>query len=89
MHLSISTEYTLHFYRYLCTHVLVANRQFLLLIDVPIQDHTQQQSIYKIFTLDIPHGNFTAQYDISTPYLGVMQDETMGVEISQHQFCTC
>ena len=60
MYLPVSSEDTLHFYRYLCTHILIANRQFLLLIDVPIQECTQQLSIYKIFTLDIPHGNFTA-----------------------------
>ena len=60
MHLPVSSEDTLHFYRYLRTHILIANQQFLLLIDVPIQDHTQQLSIYKMFTLDIPHGNFTA-----------------------------
>ena len=65
MHLPVSSEDTLHFYRYLCTHVLIANRQFLLLIDAPIQDHIQQLSIYKIFTLNIPHGNFTARYDVS------------------------
>ena len=38
LHLSVSSDDTLHFYRYLCTHVLIANKQFLLLIDVPIQD---------------------------------------------------
>ena len=37
-HLQVSSEDTLHFYRYLCTHVLIANKKFLLLIDVPIQD---------------------------------------------------
>ena len=41
MHLPVSSEDTLHFYRYLHTHVLIANRQFLLLIDIPIQDHMQ------------------------------------------------
>ena len=71
MHLPVSSEDTLHFYRYLCTHVLIANRQFLLLIDVPIQDQTQQISIYRIFTLDIPHGNFTAHYEIDTKYLRI------------------
>ena len=69
IHLPVSSEDTLHFYRYLCTHVLIANRQYLLLIDVPIQDHTQQLSVYKFFTLDIPHGNFTAQYNVNTQYL--------------------
>ena len=29
MHLPISTEDTLHFYRYLCTHILIADEQFL------------------------------------------------------------
>ena len=89
VHLPVSYEDTLHFYCYLCTHILIANNQFLLLIDVPIQDHSQQLSIYKIFTLDIPHGNFTACYDVNTPYLGITQDETMAVEISQHQFSIC
>ena len=60
MHLSVSSEDTLHFYRYLHTHILITNRQFLILIDIPLQDHTQQHSVYKIFTLDIAHGNFTA-----------------------------
>ena len=59
MHFPVSSEDTLHFYRYLHTHILIANRQFLLLIDVPLLDHLQQLSIYRIFTLDIPHGNFT------------------------------
>ena len=41
MHLPVSSEDTLHFYRYLHTHVLIINRQFLLLIDISIQYHTQ------------------------------------------------
>ena len=82
LHLPVSSEDTLHFYHCLCTHVLIANKQFLLLIDVPIQDWSQQLSIYKNFTLDIPHGNFTACYDISTNYLRITQDETIAVEIS-------
>ena len=81
LHLPVSSEDTMHFYCYLFTHVLIANKQFILLIDVPIQDWSQL-SIYKIFTLDIPHGNFTACYDISTRYLEISQDETMAVEIS-------
>ena len=89
LHLPISSEDTLHFYCYLCTHVLIASRQFLLLIDVPIQDWSQQLSIYKIFTLDIPHGNFTVHYDISTKYRGITQDETMAVDISPQQFRIC
>ena len=40
LHLPISPEDTLHFYRYLCTHVLIENKQFLLLIDIHIQDRS-------------------------------------------------
>ena len=36
LHLPVSSDDTLHIYRYLHTHVLVANKQFLLLIDVQI-----------------------------------------------------
>ena len=74
LHLPVSSKDTLHFYCYLSTHVLITNKQFLLLINVPIQDQSQQLSIYKIFTLDIPHGNFTAHYDVNTKYLGITQD---------------
>ena len=86
--LPVSSD-TLHFCRYLCTHVLITNKQFLLLIDVPIQDQSQQLSIYKIFTLNIPHGYFTAHFDINTQYLGITQDKTMAVEISPQQFRIC
>ena len=89
VHLPVSSEDALHFNKYLHTHILIANRQFLLLIDIPIEDHMQQLSVYKNFTLDIPHGNFTAQYDVNTPYLRVTQDNIMAVEISQHQFKIC
>ena len=36
LHLPISPEDTLHFYRHLHTHCLIENKQFLLLIDVPL-----------------------------------------------------
>ena len=73
LHLPVSSEDTLHFYWYLHIHVLMTDKQFLLLIDVPIQDQSQQPCIYKTFTLDIPHGNFTAHYDINIEYLRIMQ----------------
>ena len=38
LHLPVSSEDTLHFYQYLHTHVLISSKQFLLLINVPIQD---------------------------------------------------
>ena len=40
-YLPISPEDTLHFYRYFCTLILIENKQFLLLIDMPIQDRSQ------------------------------------------------
>ena len=86
LHLPVSSDNTLHFCRYLHTHVLIANKQFLLLIDVPIQDRSHQITIYEIFTLDIQHGNFNAHCDIATKYPGITRDETMAVELSSHQF---
>ena len=86
MHLPISSEDVLHFYRYLHIHILIADKRFLLLIDVPIQDHTQQLEIYEVFNLDIPHGNFSACYSISTRYLGITHDKTKAVEIPEDQF---
>ena len=59
MPLPISSNDTLHFHRYLCTHVLITDEQFLLLIYVPIQDHAQQIQIHEVFNLDIPHGNYS------------------------------
>ena len=89
MHLPISSEDTLHFYRYLCTHILIADEQFLLLIDASIQDHAQQPEIYEVFNLAIPHGNFSAHYSIHNRYLGIKRDETKAVEISEDQLKTC
>ena len=89
LHLPVSSDNTLPFYRYLHTHVLIANKQFLLLIDVPIQDRSHQITIYEIFTLDIPHRNFTAHYDITTKYLGITKDETVEVELLSPQFHIC
>ena len=66
LHLPISPEDILHFYRYLCTHILIENKQFLLLTDVPIQDRSCQITIHQILILDIPHGNYSACYDMNT-----------------------
>ena len=89
MHVPVPSEDTFHFYRYLCTHVLIADEQFLLLIDLPIQDHTQQLEIYQVFNLVIPHGNLSASYTIDTKYLGITYDEMKAVEISEQRFLTC
>ena len=89
LHLPILPEDTLHFYRYLRTRVLIENKQFLLLIDIPIQDRACQITVHLVFTLDIPNRNYSAHYDVNTKYLGVTKDVTMGVELSTTQFQTC
>ena len=89
LHLPISLVDTLHFYRYLCTHILIENKQFLLLINIPIQDRAHQITIHQVFTLDIPHGNYSAHYNINTRYFGVTKDATMGLELSSTQFEIC
>ena len=38
-----------------------------------------------MLTLSIPHGNFSAHYDISTKYLGITKDAHMAVELSTTQ----
>ena len=89
LHLPFSPEDTLHFYRYLHTHILIENKQFLLLIDIPIQDRSQQITIHQILSLDIPHGNYSAHYDVHTKYFGVTRDATMRVELCNTQFQAC
>ena len=76
MHLPASSDDTLHFYRYLHTHALVAEEQFLLQNNVPIQDCMQQLEIYQILNLLIPKGNLTAHSDTDTKYVGTSYDET-------------
>ena len=89
LHLPISPEDTLHFYRYLHTHVLIENKQLLLLVNIPIHDRAHQITVHQVFTLDIPHGNYSAHYDMNTRYFGVMKDVMMGVELSTTQFQIC
>ena len=86
LHLPVSPDDTLHFCRYLCMLVLIEYKQFLLLIDIPIQDRSQQITIHEILTLSIPHGNYSAHCDIDTKYLGITKDATMAVELSTSQF---
>ena len=86
LHLPISPDDTLHFYSYLCTHVLMENKQFLLLIVIPTQERSHQITIHEILTLRIPYGNYSAHYDINTKYLGITKDATMAVELSTTQF---
>ena len=89
LHLLVLSDDTLNIYRYLCTHILVAGEQSLLLIDVPIDDHTQQLKIYQIFNLLISQGNLSAKYDIDTKFLGISSDKTTAIKILKQQFTTC
>ena len=86
LHLPISPVDKLHIYRYLRTHVVIADKQFLLLIDVPIQDRSKLITSYEVFTIPIPHGNFSATYKIDTTYLGITADKTMAMVLSTSQF---
>ena len=90
LHLPISPEDTPHFHRYLCTQILIENKQFLLLVDMPLQDRSRQITIHEILTLDIQQGNYSAHYDVDTKYLGITKDATMApVELSTTHFQTC
>ena len=86
MHLPIPSSDPLHFYRYLWTHVLVEENQFLLLIDIPIQDRAQQIQIYQIINLPVPVGNYSMKYTMEMKYLGVTYDRTNAMDIPEDQF---
>ena len=88
MHLLVSLDNTLHIYWCLSTHVLMADRQFLLLIDVPIQNRAQQLQVYEIFSLPVPCSNLSAQHKIKYKYIGVAYDETEAFAISDLQYST-
>ena len=89
MHLLIPSSDLLHFYRYLRTHLLVEENQFLLLIDVPIQDRAWQIQIYQIINLPVPIGNYSMRYTMDTKYLGVTYDRTKAMDIPDKQFKLC
>ena len=86
MHLPILSSDLLHFYRYLRTHILVEENQFLLLIDVPIQDRAQQIQIYQIINLPVPVGNYSMKYTMDNKYLGVTYNRTKAMDIPEDQF---
>ena len=89
IHLTISSDDTLHFYGYLKTYVLIAEGQFLLLINVPLQNRAQQLQIYEVLSLLVPHSNLSAQYKINHRYVGVTYDKTKAVAITDHQYRSC
>ena len=85
MYLPIPSSDPLHFYRYLRTHMLVKENQFLLLIDVSIQDRAQQIQIYQIINLPVPVGNYSMRYTMDTKYLGVTYDRTKAMDIPEER----
>ena len=89
MHLPISSDNTLHLYKYLNTHVLVADGPFLLLINVPMQNRAQQLQIYQLFTLPVPHSNLSTEYKVNYKYIGITYDETKAVAIADLQYRAC
>ena len=68
---------------------MTANKQFLLLIDVLIQDRSQQIMIYEVFKLNIPHEIFQPTMMLPLSFLGITKDETMAVKLSATQFQVC
>ena len=89
MNLPVSSEDSLHFYRYLRSHVLIFKGEFLLLIDIPIQDQSQSIRIYEVINLPLPNGNITAKYHLDRRYLGITYDETKAIPLTDRQFETC
>ena len=87
MHLPIPSSDP--FYRYLRTHILVEGNEFLLLMDVPIQDRAQQIQIYKIINLPVPGGNYSMRYTMDNKYLGVTYERTKVMGIPEDQFKLC
>ena len=64
-------------------------KSFSLLINMLRQDDAQQIEVYKVFNLDIPHGNYSLCYDIENKYFGMTLNETSSTEISEDLFQTC
>ena len=89
IYLPISLDNTLHFYQNLSKHIVIVDRQFLLLSDMSIQNRAQQLQIYEIFSLPVPHSNLSAQYNINHKYIGVTYGEIKAVAITHLQYRAC
>ena len=63
---------------------LIKSKHILLLINIPIQDRAHQITIHQVFTLDIPHGNYSAHYDIQHKILWSHQGCHNGIGTIQH-----
>ena len=66
MHPPISSDNTLHFYHYLSMHVLIADRQFLLLYSLMFPYKTEHNSSkYMKFSVPVQHENLPAEYKVN------------------------
>ena len=89
MLLPISSDNALCFYWYLKTHMLATDGQFLLFIDIPIQDRAQQLHVYEIFHLPVPYGDVSVKYKISNKYIELHMKKHNRVMITKQQYSTC
>ena len=89
MGLPISSSATLHAYRYMRTHMLAAASEFILLIDIPIQDKSQQYQLYQVINLPVPHQNTTAKYAIDTEFVAISYNEDNLIPVTSSQFTEC
>ena len=69
--------------------MLRADGQYLLLIDVPLQERANQLQTYEIFNLPVSHSGVSAQYKITKNYIGVTYDKTQAVMITEQQYSIC
>ena len=68
---------------------MTADGQFLVLIDMPIQNRAQQLQIYEVFSLPVPHSNLSAEYKVNYKYIGVTYYEIKAVAITDLHYRAC
>ena len=84
LHLPVSPDDTLHFYRYLCTHVLITSKQFFTTDwSYPFRMGCDK-SPFISFHPEHPTQKFSACYYINTKYLGITKDENHGSGTFHH-----
>ena len=74
MYLPIPFDDILNFYWYLNTNVLKPEGQFMLIIDVPIQNTAQQLQIYEVFNLPVCHSNLSANTKVTTGTCNIVKN---------------
>ena len=69
--------------------MLAAASEFILLIDIPIQDKSQQYQLYQVINLPVPHQNTTAKYAIDTKFVAISYNEDSLIPVTPEQFTEC